>query len=71
MNKDPLMGPRISAGTFGPWVMTVTMMINMLINAKVLAFASLRLSAKASSNSQVDVPLQYLYIMITETIYQG
>lgn len=32
--------PRSSGGTLKPWVTTVTMMINMLINANVLAFAN-------------------------------
>lgn len=40
MMMDPFSGPLDSAGAKGPWVTMVMRMRTMLINAKVLAFAS-------------------------------
>lgn len=40
MIREPLIGPFISAGTLGPWVMTVTTMMSILTRASELAFAS-------------------------------
>ena len=37
---DPLIGPRMSSGTLGPCVITVTRITSMLISARALAFAS-------------------------------
>ena len=45
MSKKPLRSPRRFGDTLPPWIMTVIMMTDMLINASVDAFASWRLLA--------------------------